>query len=49
MKKALEETPPGPAPTLEEIAAQIGGFSSDSDGTGEGAPAPRRTRRRTRG
>ena len=49
MKKALEETPPGPAPTLEEIAAQIGGFSSDSDGTGEGAPAPRRTRRRARG
>ena len=49
MKKALEDTPPGPAPTLEEIAAQIGGFSSDSDGTGEGAPAPRRTRRRTRG
>ena len=48
MKAALESTPRGPAPTLEQIAAEIGGFSSDSDGTGDDAPAARRTRRRAR-
>ena len=35
--------------TLDEIAARIGGFSSESDGTGDDAPAARRTRRRARG
>lgn len=49
MKAALEETPRGPAPTLDQIASQIGGFSSDSDGTGDDAPAARRPRRRARG
>jgi 5-methyltetrahydrofolate--homocysteine methyltransferase len=49
MRKALEDTPKGPAPTLDEIAARIGGFSSESDGTGDDAPAARRTRRRARG
>ncbi len=49
MRKALEETPRGPAPTLDQIAEQIGGFSSDSDGTGDDAPTGRRTRRRSRG
>ncbi|WP_071675376.1 betaine--homocysteine S-methyltransferase [Nioella nitratireducens] len=49
MRKALEETPRGPAPTLDRIAAEIGGFSSDSDGTGDNEPSGRRTRRRSRG
>jgi 5-methyltetrahydrofolate--homocysteine methyltransferase len=49
MKAALESTPRGPAPTLDRIAAEIGGFSSDSDGTGDDAPAARRPRRRGRG
>lgn len=49
MKAALENTPRGPAPTLDRIAAEIGGFSSDSDGTGDDAPAARRPRRRARG
>ncbi len=48
MRKALEETPKGPAPSLEEIAAEIGGFSSDSDGTDGNAVAPRQNRRRGR-
>ena len=49
MRAALETRPRGPRPTLEEIAAKLGGFSSDSDGTGddgEGAGRTRRTRRR---
>ncbi len=46
MRKALETRPRGPRPTLDEIAATLGGFSSASDGTGEGAGAERRTRRR---
>ncbi len=45
MRKALEETPMGAAPTDAEINAVLGGFSSASDGTGD-APAPKRTRRR---
>ncbi len=48
MRKALEETPAGPAPTLEQIAETIGGFSSDSDGTDNKGPAKRTTRRRAR-
>ncbi|SNT10884.1 betaine--homocysteine S-methyltransferase [Tropicimonas sediminicola] len=47
MRAALENTPPGPRPTLEQIAAELGGFSSASDGTGETAEP--RTRRRRRG
>ena len=35
MRKALESTPKGDAPTLEQIVAEIGPFSSDSDGTGD--------------
>jgi len=49
MKAALESTPRGPAPTLDLIAAEIGGFSSDNDGTGDDVPAARKTRRRSRG
>ncbi len=45
MRKALEETPAGPAPSDEEIVAALGGFSSDSDGTGD-APVAKRVRRR---
>ncbi|MCB5410240.1 betaine--homocysteine S-methyltransferase [Pseudogemmobacter faecipullorum] len=48
MRRALEETPPGPAPSLEEIAAKLGAFSSASDGTGDDAP-PKRERRGRRG
>ena len=33
MRAALEESTPGPAPTLDEIAEALGGFSSESDGT----------------
>ena len=46
MHAALVERPRGPRPTLETIAAQLGGFSSASDGTGEDAGAARRERRR---
>ena len=50
MRAALEQTPRGDAPTLEVIAAELGGFSSGSDGTEEGgAPSrERRGRRRAR-
>ena len=44
MRAALETRPPGPKPTLDQIAATLGGFSSDSDGTGDSA-APARERR----
>ncbi len=49
MRKALDSTPPGPAPTLERIAAEIGPFSSEHDGTGENTAPARRPRRRSRG
>ncbi|MDT0683459.1 betaine--homocysteine S-methyltransferase [Roseicyclus sp. F158] len=48
MRKALEETSRGPVPTLDKIEAELGGFSSASDGTGEEAEAPTRQRRRRR-
>ncbi|MCF2903677.1 betaine--homocysteine S-methyltransferase [Octadecabacter sp. CECT 8868] len=49
MREALETRPKGPAPTLDAIAAALGGFSSESDGTDGGGPtrAPRRGRRRS--
>ncbi len=46
MRHALETAPKGPAPTLDLIAAELGAFSSASDGTGGDEPAPRRERRR---
>ncbi|PRY94982.1 5-methyltetrahydrofolate--homocysteine methyltransferase [Hasllibacter halocynthiae] len=46
MRAALEATPKGPPPTLDEVAAKLGGFSSEADGTGGAAPARRRGRRR---
>jgi len=51
MREALETTPKGQAPALDVIAAELGGFSSSSDGTdGNAAPArERRGRRRARG
>ncbi len=47
MRRALEETPVGDAPSLAQIAAKLGGFSSDSDGTGDSVPQRRMTRRRS--
>ncbi|MEM9967836.1 MAG: betaine--homocysteine S-methyltransferase [Pseudomonadota bacterium] len=44
MRDALDCTPKGSAPTLQEIAATLGAFSSDSDGTEE--KQPRRATRR---
>ncbi|MBC7133257.1 MAG: betaine--homocysteine S-methyltransferase [Roseovarius sp.] len=46
MRAALEERPRGPRPTLEQIAAALGGFSSASDGTGDASAPTRRSRRR---
>ncbi|WP_323008010.1 betaine--homocysteine S-methyltransferase [Pseudorhodobacter sp.] len=49
MRAALETRPKGPRPTLEQISAALGGFSSASDGTGDDANAPKRERRGRRG
>lgn len=49
MRRALEERPKGPKPTLEDIAGKLGGFSSASDGTGDDAGAGRERRGRRRG
>jgi len=49
MRAALESRPKGPRPTLEQITAALGGFSSTSDGTGDDANAPKRERRGRRG
>jgi 5-methyltetrahydrofolate--homocysteine methyltransferase len=46
MRQALETRPKGPRPTLDQIAAATGPFSSVSDGTGEGEGAGRERRRR---
>ena len=48
MREALETRPKGPRPTLEDISAHLGGFSSASDGTGDDA-GPKRERRGRRG
>ncbi|MFP7672802.1 betaine--homocysteine S-methyltransferase [Marivita sp. S0852] len=45
MRHALETTAKQPAPTLDMIAAEIGPFSSDNDGTGDQSNAPKRERR----
>ncbi|MEJ6388363.1 betaine--homocysteine S-methyltransferase [Gymnodinialimonas ulvae] len=44
MRAALETTPRGAVPGLDTIAAELGGFSSDVDGT-EATPGPARERR----
>ena len=48
MREALENTPRGDRPTLEEIATKIGPFSSDNDGTEDDGGAPKRERNRRR-
>ncbi len=49
MRAALDSQPKGAAPTLEEIVATLGDFSSASDGTDGQGPvrAPRKGRRRS--
>lgn len=49
MRQALEDRPRGQRPTLDEIAARLGGFSSASDGTGDDAAPGRERRGRRRG
>ena len=49
MRAALENTPKGDSPSLETIAAKLGGFSSNSDGTGDTSGDPKRERRGKRG
>ncbi|OAN78020.1 methionine synthase I [Jannaschia sp. EhC01] len=45
MRAALENTPRGDSPSLEQIAEELGGFSSGVDGTEEGGGGPTRERR----
>ncbi len=49
MRAALESTPKGDSPSLETIAAKLGAFSSNSDGTGDTSNDPKRERRGRRG
>ena len=49
MRAALESRPKGPRPTVEDIQARLGAFSSASDGTGDDAGGARRERRGRRG
>ena len=44
MREALDTRPRGERPTLEQITATLGAFSSASDGTGEDAAPVRRSR-----
>jgi 5-methyltetrahydrofolate--homocysteine methyltransferase len=46
MRAALEGTPPGPRPSLDDITGALGGLSSASDGTDGNAATRTRTRRR---
>ena len=46
MRRALEATPPGPRPDLDTVAARLGAFTSEDDGSGEGATRSRSRRRR---
>ncbi len=48
MRDALDSRPRGDRPTLDQIAAALGAFSSASDGTGEDAAPARRPRGRRR-
>lgn len=49
MREALDSSPKSAPPSLEDIVAALGAFSSDSDGTDGAGPtrAPRRGRRRS--
>ncbi|MBF9029790.1 betaine--homocysteine S-methyltransferase [Rhodobacterales bacterium HKCCE3408] len=49
MREALESMEPSDPPTLETIAAELGGFSSESDGTDGAGPQRRERRGRRRG
>lgn len=49
MREAMATRPAGPRPTLEEIVARLGGFSSASDGTDAEPGAGRERRGRRRG
>jgi len=48
MREALDIRPKMAPPTLEQISAKLGAFSSATDGTGTDEPKARRTRRRSR-
>ncbi|MDK3074170.1 betaine--homocysteine S-methyltransferase [Sedimentitalea sp. JM2-8] len=48
MRAALDERPLGGRPTLDQITAALGAFSSASDGTGDDTPKPRERRGRRR-
>ncbi len=45
MREALENTPRGTPPSLEDISSKLGGFSSATDGTGDTSGEPKRERR----
>ena len=47
MREALKRAA-AEKPSLEDIVAKVGAFSSDSDGTGDADAAPQRTRRSRR-
>ena len=49
MHDALESRPRGLRPTVEDIQAKLGAFSSASDGTGDTSGDPKRERRGRRG
>ncbi len=49
MRHALETRPRGARPTVEDIQAALGAFSSASDGTGDTSGDPKRERRGRRG
>ena len=48
MRRALEETPPGDAPTLDEVMASLGNVSAGGQGKTPGEGAGRRAGRRRR-
>ena len=49
MRHALETRAKGPKPSVEDIQAQLGAFSSAKDGTGDTSGDPKRERRNKRG
>ncbi len=49
MRHALETRPKGPKPSVEDIQAKLGAFSSANDGTGDTSGQPTRERRNKRG
>lgn len=49
MRAALESRPKGATPSLDQVTAALGAFSSASDGTGDTTQEPQRQRRNRRG